>query len=162
MFSSKLTKALVPALLIGASGAVSLSTAHAANSGSQTCVFEKYAPISAAPYSADEVVSYGSYSFLRGAQLYVPAREGLTKEWLEASVEQALAAHVDATANKSADPACQSPNVKNVKVTVTSAGNGFWVALIGRDERSADILLKWARSIVDQHKQPARSAAAAH
>jgi hypothetical protein len=160
MFSKLVTKALVPALLIGASGAVSLPTAHAASP--QTCVFEKYAPVSVEPYSADEIVSYGSYSFLRGAQLYVPAREGLTKEWLEASVQQALAQQDDAAANKSTDPACQSPHVKNVKVTVTSAGNGFWVALIGRDERAANILLKWARSIVDQHKQPARTAASAH
>lgn len=152
MFATKLvTKALVPALLIGAAGAVSAPTAYAANPGS--CVFEKYAPVSVTPYSADENVSYsyGSYSFLRGAQLFVPAREGLTKEWLEASVQRALSED----AQKANDPACSNPNVKNVRVSVSSAGNGFWVALIARDERTADTLLKWARSIVDQHKTAA-------
>jgi hypothetical protein len=161
MFTNKFVmKTLVPALLIGAAGAVSAPTAHASNPGSQSCVFEKYAPVSVTPYSADENVTYGTYSFLRGAQLYVPAREGLTKEWLEASVQQALASQTQNSSNN--DPACQSPNVKNVRVTVSSAGNGFWVTLIGRDERSANALLKWANSIVDQHKQPARTAAAAH
>ena len=152
---NKLIKTLLPALLIGAAGAVSAPTAHASNPNAQSCVFEKYAPVSVAAYSAEENLNYGSYSFLRGAQLYVPAREGLTKEWLEASVQHALAVQTPSTSNT--DPACQGPNVRNVQVTVTSAGNGFWVALIGRDERSANTLLKWAQSIVDQHKLPARS-----
>jgi hypothetical protein len=155
MFASKFVfKALVPALLIGAAGAVSAPTAYAANPGS--CVFEKYAPVSVTPYSADENVSYsyGSYSFLRGAQLFVPAREGLTKEWLEASVQRALSED----AQKANEPTCQSPHVKNVQVTVSSAGTGFWVALVARDERSADSLLKWARGIVDQHKPAAARA----
>lgn len=147
------TRALVPALLIGAAGAASVPTVHAA---SPSCVFDKYTPVSVVPYSADENLSYGSYSFVRGAQLYVPAREGLTKEWLEASVQQALAQPKTAAQN---DLTCQAPAVKNVQVTVTSAGNGFWVSLIGRDERSADALLKWARGIVAQHKPAAVRAA---
>jgi hypothetical protein len=154
MFNRNFVKrALVPALLIGAAGAAGVPTAHAANP--QSCVFDKYAPIAAQPYSADENLSYGSYSFVRGAQLFVPAREGLTKEWLEASVQRALAARHTAPQS---DLTCQAPDVKNVQVTVTSAGNGFWVSLIGRDERSADVLLKWARGIVDQHKPAARAA----
>lgn len=148
MLISKFVKSvLVPALLIGAA---STSSAHAASPGAQSCVFEKYAPVSVVPYSADENLSYGSYSFVRGAQLFVPAREGLTKEWLEASIQQALAA-AD-TPTKNAALTCDSPHVKNVQVTVTSAGNGFWVALIARDERTADTLLKWARGMLDHHQ----------
>jgi len=153
------TRALVPALLIGAASAPS---AHAASPNARDCVFDRYAPISVVPYSADENLSYGSYSFVRGAQLFVPAREGLTKEWLEASVQQALAQANQANAATKtpagSDLACQSPQVKNVQVTVTSAGNGFWVALIARDERTADTLLKWARGVVAQHKPVTQAA----
>jgi len=147
------SKAIVPALLIGAAGVVSVPSAHAANPAGQACVFDKYAPVSVVPYSTDESFSYGSYSFVRGAQLFVPAREGLTKEWLAASVQQALAS-AHGPANN--DPSCSKPDVQNVQVSVQSAGNGFWVALIGRDERAANTLLKWARGLVDRNTHAAR------
>lgn len=145
MFMSKiLTPALAASLLFGAG----LSSAKAASP--QTCVFDKYAPVAVQPYVAENGFDYGSYSYLGGAQLFVPAREGLTKEWLTASVQHALAAaqasQTDGTAS------CDSPNVKNVTVSVVSGGNGFWVQLISQDSQSSEALLKWARGIVDQHK----------
>jgi hypothetical protein len=159
MISKFVSKALVPALLIGAS-ALSVSSAHAANPTPQSCVFDKYTPTSVVPYSADENLAYGSYSFVRGAQLFVPAREGLTREWLAASVQQSLASSTETTHAKTDDAACPNPNVKNVQVAVTSAGNGFWVTLIGRDERTADMLLKWARNIMAQHAAKTHATAA--
>jgi hypothetical protein len=147
MFTKFLTPALTASLLFG----VGLSSAKAANP--QACVFDKYAPVAVQPYVAETAFDYGSYSYLGGAQLFVPAREGLTREWLMASVQHALAAaeasQADGTAN------CDTPNVKNVTVSVVSGGNGFWVQLISPDSKSSEALLKWARGVVDQHKAPA-------
>jgi len=132
-----LFKALVPALLLAASSVQAADT-HAPP---QKCVFEQYAPQSVVPFAQDEDFAYGSYSFVRGAQLFVPATPGLTKEWLAASVQRALAAETGAA------DGC-APKLKDVQVYVVSAGNGFWVQLIGRDQRSADALLKWAEKVV--------------
>ncbi|MET0388523.1 MAG: hypothetical protein ABW321_21305 [Polyangiales bacterium] len=128
-------RSVVPALLLGAS---SVQVAQASNPERRSCPFDDYAPIAVRPYSHDENLAYGRYSFLRGAQLYIPAREGLTKEWLTASVQHSLA---------TAAHSC-SPNVKDVQVYVSSAGHGFWVQLIGRDERAGHLLLTWARGLL--------------
>lgn len=136
---------MVPALLLAASAS---SSVQARNTEAEQCVFEKYAVASVAPFRSEENFGYGSYSRLRGAQLYVPAREGLTAEWLTLSVQQALAKHSGTPATQ----ACQ-PAVPSVSVQVVSAGGGFWVQLGAADERSAEALLKWAQSIV-----PAKSA----
>ena len=130
---------VVPALLLAAS-----STVQARNTDpAEQRVFEKYAVSSVAPFRSEENFGYGTYTRLRGAQLYVPAREGLTAEWLTLSVQQALAKHAGAPATQ----ACQ-PTVPSVSVQVISAGGGFWVQLGAADERSAEALLRWAQSIV--------------
>jgi hypothetical protein len=140
-----LTSALSASLLFG----VALPSAQAANP--QTCVFDKYAPVAVAPYVSENSIDYGSYSFLGGAQLFVPAREGLTKEWLQASVASALAAsHAEQTQTAAT---CDAPDVKNVRVTVVSGGNGYWVQLISQQSQDSQALLKWARDVVDQHKR---------
>jgi hypothetical protein len=112
--------------------------------GVSTCVFDKHEPVSVAPYTVDFGMDWGSYSFMGGAQLFVPAREGLTKEWLAASVE-----HVDGTGAKSI---CDIPRLKDVHVGVVSGGNGFWVQLISRDEKTNRALLKWAKNLVEERK----------
>jgi hypothetical protein len=131
---------------------VGIHSASASSSQSdKECVFDKYAPTAVSPYIAENNYDYGAYSYLGGAQLFVPAREGLTKEWLAASVQQALAAARAAAADGvTAD--CDGPNVKNVNVSVISAGNGFWVQLLTSDNQSAGALLKWARGIVAPQK----------
>lgn len=153
MSSAKLvTAALALALL---SGVADFARVHASHPEAQACVFDKYTPISAAPYMSENSVDFGSYTFLGGAQLFVPAREGLTKEWLAASVQDALAsAHLTANDGSSGGKRaiCNSPRVRDVHVRVVSAGNGFWVQLIGQDTTSSELLLKWARSIVEQRK----------
>ncbi|HKP57706.1 MAG TPA: hypothetical protein VJV78_13335 [Polyangiales bacterium] len=134
MFTKKLILAAAPILLAA-------STVHAAaGQTAEQCVFEKYAPASVAPYRVEENYGLGTYSHLRGAQLYVPAREGLTAEWLEASVQQALA-------QGPSEQACQPTDVQKVQVSVVSAGRGFWVQLAAADDRSAEKLLRWAQSI---------------
>jgi hypothetical protein len=121
-----------------------------------TCVFDKHEPVSVAPYTVDYGMDWGSFSFMGGAQLFVPAREGLTKEWLTASVEHALAsAHVVSTVagpGNDAKGVCDLPRLNGVHVGVVSGGNGFWVQLFSRDEKTNKALLKWARNLVEVRK----------
>ncbi|HTU57927.1 MAG TPA: hypothetical protein VMF89_05830, partial [Polyangiales bacterium] len=116
--------------------------------------FDKHEPVSVAPYTVDFGMDWGSYSFMGGAQLFVPAREGLTKEWLAASVEHALAsAHVVSTVDgTNTKGVCDMPRLKDVHVGVVSGGNGFWVQLISRDDKTNQALLKWAKNLVAERK----------
>jgi hypothetical protein len=135
---------MVPALLLVA-GAV-----QASPSDPSQCVFEKYAASSVAPFRSEENVGYGSYTRLRGAQVFVPAREGLTAEWLTLNVQRALSKHAGAPSESACAPSMP------VEVSVTSAGAGFWIQLRTNDEAQASALLRWARSVV-----PARHPSAA-
>jgi hypothetical protein len=114
-----------------------------------SCIFETYGPRAVNPYKVEESVGYGSITVLRGAQLYVPAREGLTKEWLALSVKRALAAPADMQKRS-----CR-PDVRDVSVSVDSAGTGFWVNLGSRDPESARALLRWAQTELAQKSQTA-------
>jgi hypothetical protein len=135
MFTKNVVLALAAPVLLAA------STVHAAAGDKpEKCVFEKYAPASVAPFRVEENYGMGTYAHLRGAQLYVPAREGLTAEWLSLSVQRALA-------EGPSEQACQ-PAVSKVRVNVVSAGDGFWVQLAAADDRSAEKLLRWAQSIM--------------
>jgi hypothetical protein len=125
-------KSVVPALVVAAS----VGYSHPA-SASEQCVLEKIVVTSVAPYQTQENDEYASYTRLRGAQFYVPAREGLTPEWLTLSVQRAI--------SKKDTTACR-PDVSNVKVSVLSAGGGFWVRLTTDDENAAHSLVKWAQA----------------
>jgi hypothetical protein len=140
MFTRKIATSLaVPALLLASSVAQA-----GGNAAADQCVFEKYAASQVAPYRAEENYGYGSFTKLRGAQIFVPAREGLTREWLQLSVQNALASSANAPAS------CQT-NVPAVQVSVVSAGAGFWVQLGAADEHQAEALLKWAKNFIATH-----------
>jgi hypothetical protein len=119
---------------------VAPAQAAAPASESQPCVFETYTPEAIAAYYVDDAAWYGSDKTLRGVQLYIPAREGLTKEWLELSVLRAFASPAEV-----AGQSCR-PEVSKVEVSVSSAGPGFWVSLSSLNQRSAEALLKWAKT----------------
>lgn len=124
--------ALVPALL-------GIASAGHAAPAADSCVFTQYGASSVAPYRAEENVGYGTYTNLRGAQLFVPAREGLTEQWLALKVQNSLTA------------TCK-PAVEDVRVQVVSAGNGFWVQLIAKNQTKAKELLHWAEGVVRSEK----------
>jgi hypothetical protein len=156
MSAIKLVSATIAAtLLLGGALAPSASANHPERASS--CVFDKHEPVHVVPFTVDSSMDWGSYSFMGGAQLFVPAREGLTKEWLAAAVQHAVAsAHVVSPGD--AKTVCDLPKVKDVHVGVVSGGNGFWVQLIGRDDRTSDALLKWAREFVElRNKSAARA-----
>jgi hypothetical protein len=120
---------------------------------SQPCVFEKYAPSAYVPFSPEQgaLIDDGSYSPLRGAQLFIPAHEGLTRQWLKLALERALL-EASPTAPKSNDVACNPPHVKLAQINVTSAGDGFWVQLISANERDASALVNWAAQVVKSQR----------
>jgi hypothetical protein len=148
MSATKIVFASLAASLLLGAAAVSSASAHAERDSH--CVFDKHEPVTVAPFSVDSGMDWGSYSYMGGAQLFVPAREGLTREWLAASVQHALAsAHIVSPVDgSSAKAICDMPRLNDVHVGVVSGGNGFWVQLIGRDSRTSDALLKWARNLV--------------
>jgi hypothetical protein len=120
--------------------AVAPAQAVAPTSEPQPCVFETYTPQAIAAYYVDDPAWYSTDKTLRGVQLYIPAREGLTKEWLELSVLRTFASPANV-----AGQSCR-PDVSKVEVSVSSAGPGFWVSLSALRPRSAEALLKWAKA----------------
>lgn len=103
-------------------------------------MFETYKPDVVTAYYVESPAWYSSDKVLRGVHLYVTAREGLTKEWLQLSVQRAFAspAQVDGQS-------CR-PALSKVDVSVSSAGAGFWVSLSSFNQTSAETLLKWAET----------------
>jgi hypothetical protein len=128
--------ALAPMLL--ATAGVHASNTSAAQH--RPSVLDQYAVAAVQPYRGQVPNGYDSYPVLRGAQIYIQAREGLTAEWLNLNLRNALAQHRD-----------QGPAVNDLKVDVMSAGPGFWVLLSTNDVRSAQTVLSWARSIAADH-----------
>jgi hypothetical protein len=128
--------ALCMALTASAGSALAAPEAPAAK---DACIFSRYQASTVAPFNGEENYGYGSYTSLKGAQVFVPAREGLTEQWLAREVQGALASDTMAS--------CQ-PTVRNVQVHVVSAGPGFWVQLSAADQEQGKALLQWARGLV--------------
>lgn len=81
----------------------------------------------------------GSYDRLVGARAYVPAKPGLTGEWLHAQLARRSGTPQEGT---------QCPlDVPGVAISVTSAGPGFWVSLAARDHDDAREVLRRAQTL---------------
>lgn len=119
--------------------AASIAAAAPATTAANPCVFDKYGAGAVQPYRIELNAGLGTYSGLRGAQVFVPAREGLTEQWLALEVQRAFAADGSNT--------CR-PGVAPSRVQVVSAGTGFWVRLIAADEQAGSDLLRWAQELV--------------
>jgi hypothetical protein len=136
MPTRKMLFAAVCMALVGATGG---ALAMPGSPAKDACVFSRYQASTVAPFNGEENYGYGSYTSLKGAQVFVPAREGLTEQWLAREVQAALASHGAAS--------CQ-PTVRDVRVQVVSGGTGFWVQLIAADQQQGKALLQWAKSVV--------------
>src|SRR4051812_20894373 len=98
MTDHKFVFAALCAALMGVAGGASAMPQKAATSTTQdTCVFSKYEASSVAPFNAEENFGYGNYTQLKGAQVFVPAREGLTEQWLTREVQRAFAEQAGAS-----------------------------------------------------------------
>jgi hypothetical protein len=112
----------------------------------QSCVFGRNAPRTVVAYVAPQDFGGGAelaaYSPLAGAQLYVPAQEGMTAEWLTLQLQRALARNTD-------DRNSCGPHVGEVRVSAVASGPGYWVTLVAADPRQAASLLDWARGLLE-------------
>ena len=97
------------------------------------CSLSKYHVTSVKPYRFELQAGYGVYTEFRGAELYVAAEPGLTREWLQRTVESDIASG-----------ACDF-GATNAKVDVLSPGGGFIVQIRGSDERAAAEILRHAQ-----------------
>ena len=93
---------------------------------SEAC-FADNSVVKVVPHRAPIPSGQGSYDRLVGARAYVPAKPGLTGEWLHAQLARRSAAPQQGT---------ECPlDVPGVAISVTSAGPGFWVSLAARESR---------------------------
>jgi hypothetical protein len=79
---------------------------------------------------------------LKGAQVFVPAKQGLTAEWLRARAEQ----HV-ASMQQHSMAGCPL-GVSGIQVAVVPAGTGYWVQLKANNPEAAREVLRRAEAAV--------------
>lgn len=114
-------------------------TAAAAEPQSTEACFADHTVSKVVPNYAAVPVGQGTYDRLVGARAYVPAKPGLTGEWLHAQLER-----------RSSSPrrGTECPlDVPGVAISVRSAGPGFWVSLSTRDQDDAQEILRRSRTL---------------
>lgn len=113
-----------------------------AKTDTPTCTLREHQVASVKPYRINEHIGRVAMPKLRGAELFVPAKPGLTAEWLQLSLQRHLTQMRTASM-----PGCPL-KVSDIRVEVTSAGNGFFVRLIAMDTEKAKEVLRRARLLV--------------
>jgi hypothetical protein len=123
---------LITAAVLGIAGAA------AANPAPEAC-FAEHPVTKVVPHHAAVAAGQGTHDRLVGARAYVPAKPGLTGEWLHAQL-----------ARRSAEPRRDTEcplDVRGVSISVRSAGPGFWVSLVSHDQDDAREVLRRARTL---------------
>ena len=124
--------------------AMPLRTVHAApeqESHSSWCMLASLQVTQVASLYTTELAPRGSVRRFAGAQVFIPAKPGLTPEWIQANI-----ARHEASKGR---PAYDCPlDVAGARVTVTSGGTGFWVQIASKDPDAAREILSRARRLV--------------
>jgi hypothetical protein len=107
------------------------------------CILRAHQITSVAPYRVQEPAGRGVTTRLAGAQVFVRAEPGLTREWLQLQ----LARHITEMQAPAGMKNC-ALGVKDVSVKVDSAGTGFVVKLSARDGSQAEEVLRRAQLLV--------------
>ena len=138
MFNRKLFGVLLIASTTLAS--IAWSAAPGGPTGPAGCILKTHRVMAVAPYFEEEHMgSSATVQRLRGASLFVLAEPGLTAEWLLLTLQRHLA-----EMRTGAMQDCPL-EVKDVTVTVESAGPGFVVKIISHDADRANEILRRAR-----------------
>lgn len=125
------------AMLAAASGAAATEP-QSAEANADTC-FAEHAVTKVVPHHKAVPSGQGSYRALVGARAYVPAKPGLTGEWLHAQLERRSSTPREGT---------QCPlDVPGIDIDVRSAGPGFWVSLSANDGKDAKEVLRRAQTL---------------
>jgi hypothetical protein len=127
-------RTLVAAVVLSAS--TILSTNAGAAETNQCSLGGSYMVRSVAPYQTFEDAGYTTYTQLRGAEIIVPAHQGLTREYLQRVLTFQLASGE-----------CDF-GVRDAAVTVLSSGDAFSVRIAGHDDKSAAEILRHAQQMV--------------
>lgn len=105
-----------------------------------SCALASFKVTQVASLYADEHINQTVYRRFAGAQVFLPARPGLTAEWIRASI----AKH---RANAQTTHECPL-DVKGATVSVTSGGTGFWVQISAKNGDAAKEILNRAKRLV--------------
>lgn len=108
---------------------------------SRDCELITYKASAARPYLVDVQQGRNSGKKLVGANVYVPAQQGLSAEYLQARVQGQIAAM-----KSQSMPNCPLA-VEGATVNVTSAGNGYWVQISSTDQAAAEEILRRAEHL---------------
>lgn len=122
---------MVAGMAIAAGAAVPALAAEPAQCG----LANRFQVTSVKPYQPVQHEGYADITRLRGADLHVAAKPGLTREWLQRTVEDAVA-----------KGDC-GLGLRNVTVDVQPAGDAFDVYLSSSDERTAHEILNRAQQL---------------
>lgn len=115
-----------------------IAATAAANPESNAC-FAEHTVTKVVPHHTAIAAGQGTHDRLVGARAYVPAKPGLTGEWLHAQLARRSA---------EARPDTECPlDVRGVSISVRSAGPGFWVSLVSSDHDDAREVLRRARTL---------------
>lgn len=121
-----------------AAAALTFAGVAAAGPAPEAC-FAEHSVTKVVPHRTAVAAGQGTYDRLVGARAYVPARPGLTGEWLHAQL-----------ARRSAEPRPDTScplDVPGVSISVRSAGPGFWVSLAASDHDDAKEVLRRAQTL---------------
>ena len=132
MSISRLVSAVVLAIWTMGPGA-----AHAARLGRDCSLGIRYPVTSVTPYHTEEAGGYASMSgAFRGAEIYIVALPGMTREWLQRQLESEIGTDT-----------CDF-GVNRPTVDVISAGGGFTVRVSGPNEAAANQILERAELLM--------------
>jgi len=132
-----ISSALATSLLVPfAAGA---KTGHKHDAG---CALAGYNVTQVTPYRVEERAGRGTIQRLAGAELFIPAEPGLTRELIAAKVLSHLQ-----TMRTSSMPGCPL-DVDRITVTVKSGTTGYWVQIAGKNAGDARQILERAQQLV--------------
>ena len=118
---------------------LSIAAAPPARARASEC-FANHEITQAQAYLEDTWSEGGMYAVLVGAQAFIPAERGLTREWLHRELAQRLAA-------RRSDAQCPL-DVPGVRIAIQSGGPGFWVNISTANEKAARQVLDRTRGLV--------------
>jgi hypothetical protein len=130
---------LAMALIAMSGGIAAANTSTPAASTSAAECFANNPVTKVVPHHASVLAGQGTHEQLVGARAYVPAKPGLTGEWLHAQLARRASAPQGGTS-------CPL-DVPGLDISVRSAGPGFWVSLSAPDASGAREVLRRAQTL---------------
>ncbi len=123
-----------------AMAALAPATSFAASAVESPCVLDSYQVLEVHPYRVNTQLGKPAVARLRGAEIYVHARPGVTAEWLRHEIAESMV-------RTPGMPDCVI-SVEAARVQVTSRGHGYVVRVIAPDTAGGREVLARARLMV--------------